>query len=64
MAPLEDAFDDIGAEMDDLMGLLEPEPQEGQGGWCVSAGPVPEGAPDLIRALFAAGATPGEARAS
>eukprot|EP00969_Alexandrium_andersonii_P281622 12449488-Alexandrium_andersonii.AAC.1 len=62
--PLEDVFDDIDAEMDYLMGLLEPPSQEGQGGRCALAGSAPEGAADFIRALFAAGATPGEVRAS
>eukprot|EP00969_Alexandrium_andersonii_P284826 12591101-Alexandrium_andersonii.AAC.1 len=63
-APLEDVFDDIDAEMDYLMGLLETDSHEGQSGRCGLAGSVPEGALDLIRALFAAGATPGEMRAS
>eukprot|EP00969_Alexandrium_andersonii_P225473 9957657-Alexandrium_andersonii.AAC.1 len=49
--------------MDYLMGLLEVDSQEGQSGWRALAGSAPEGAPDLIRALFAAGATPGEVRA-
>eukprot|EP00969_Alexandrium_andersonii_P048532 2128842-Alexandrium_andersonii.AAC.1 len=47
-----------------LMNLLEVPSQEGQSDRCVSAGAAPESAPDLIRALFAAGATPGEVRAS
>eukprot|EP00969_Alexandrium_andersonii_P210315 9290609-Alexandrium_andersonii.AAC.1 len=37
---------------------------EGQSSRGFSAGSVPESAPDFIRALFAAGATPGEVRAS
>eukprot|EP00969_Alexandrium_andersonii_P161109 7119992-Alexandrium_andersonii.AAC.1 len=61
---LEDVFDDIDAEMDDLMDLLESPSQEGRSGRCVLASSAPEGAPDFIRALFAAGATPGEVRAS
>eukprot|EP00969_Alexandrium_andersonii_P252401 11154408-Alexandrium_andersonii.AAC.1 len=61
---VEDVFDDIDAEMDYLMGLLEGASQERQSGWCELAGSVPAGTPDLIRAPFAAGATPGEARAS
>eukprot|EP00969_Alexandrium_andersonii_P011047 480462-Alexandrium_andersonii.AAC.1 len=60
--PLEDVFDDIDAEMGYLMGLLEGGSQGGQSGRCELAGSAPEGAPNLIRALFAAGATPGEAR--
>eukprot|EP00969_Alexandrium_andersonii_P111351 4916799-Alexandrium_andersonii.AAC.1 len=55
-APLEDAFVDVG--------LLEPDSQEGQSGRCAVAGSAPEGAPDFARAQFAAGAAPGEARAS
>eukprot|EP00969_Alexandrium_andersonii_P169440 7490276-Alexandrium_andersonii.AAC.1 len=39
-------------------------PQDGQGGWRLSAAPAPEEAVDFAQALFAAGATPGEARAS
>eukprot|EP00969_Alexandrium_andersonii_P055591 2449646-Alexandrium_andersonii.AAC.1 len=61
---LEGVFDDIDAEMDYLMGLLESMSQEGQSGRCVLASSAPEAAPDFIRALFAAGATPGEVRAS
>eukprot|EP00969_Alexandrium_andersonii_P100254 4422582-Alexandrium_andersonii.AAC.1 len=63
-APLEDVFGDFDAEMDCLMGLLELPSQEGQSGRCVLASSVPDSAPDCIRALFAAGATPGEVRAS
>eukprot|EP00969_Alexandrium_andersonii_P046499 2040495-Alexandrium_andersonii.AAC.1 len=62
--PLEDVLDDIDAEMDYLMGLLESLSQEGPSGLCILAGSAPEGASDFVRALFAAGATPGEARAS
>eukprot|EP00969_Alexandrium_andersonii_P208047 9189497-Alexandrium_andersonii.AAC.1 len=50
--------------MDYLMGLLEITSPEGQGGRCLLAGSALKDAPDLIRALFAAGATPGEVRAS
>eukprot|EP00969_Alexandrium_andersonii_P118944 5259232-Alexandrium_andersonii.AAC.1 len=50
--------------MDYLVGLLESGSQEGVSGRCVLAGSVPDGAPDFIRALFAAGATPSEVRAS
>eukprot|EP00969_Alexandrium_andersonii_P229786 10148032-Alexandrium_andersonii.AAC.1 len=57
-------FDDIDAEMGYLTVLLEPDSQGGQGGRCGPAGSVLEGASDFARALFAAGATPGEARAS
>eukprot|EP00969_Alexandrium_andersonii_P037734 1654637-Alexandrium_andersonii.AAC.1 len=57
---LEDVWGDIDAKMGYLAGLLEGSPQEGQSGRCLLAGCVPESAPDLIRALFAAGATPGE----
>eukprot|EP00969_Alexandrium_andersonii_P290358 12833799-Alexandrium_andersonii.AAC.1 len=62
--PLEDAFDDIDAEMGHLMGLLETRSEEGQSGRCALASPALEGALDFTRALFAAGAAPGEARAS
>eukprot|EP00969_Alexandrium_andersonii_P138697 6133714-Alexandrium_andersonii.AAC.1 len=47
-----------------LMGLLESPSQEGRSGRCALAGSAPEGVLDFIRALFAAGATPGEVRAS
>eukprot|EP00969_Alexandrium_andersonii_P081688 3601260-Alexandrium_andersonii.AAC.1 len=57
--PQEDVFDDVDAEMDYLMGLLETRSQEGQSGRCVLAGSASEDAPD-----FAAGAAPGEVRAS
>eukprot|EP00969_Alexandrium_andersonii_P113644 5021924-Alexandrium_andersonii.AAC.1 len=50
--------------MDYLMGLLELPSQEGQSGRRLLASSVAEGAPAFIRALFAAGATPGEVRAS
>eukprot|EP00969_Alexandrium_andersonii_P316828 13997284-Alexandrium_andersonii.AAC.1 len=50
--------------MDYLVSLLDLPPQEGQGGQCGLAGSVPEGTPDFARALFAAGAIPGEAWAS
>eukprot|EP00969_Alexandrium_andersonii_P027926 1218198-Alexandrium_andersonii.AAC.1 len=56
---LEDVWDDIDAEMGYLASLLE-----GQSGRGLSAGSVRESAPDFSRALFAAGATPGEVRAS
>eukprot|EP00969_Alexandrium_andersonii_P079492 3504876-Alexandrium_andersonii.AAC.1 len=56
----EDVFGDFDAEMDYLMGLLESAPSEGQSGRCLLASSALEAAPDLIRALFAAGATPGE----
>eukprot|EP00969_Alexandrium_andersonii_P289798 12808889-Alexandrium_andersonii.AAC.1 len=46
------------------MGLLELNSQGGQSGRRALAGSAPEGAPDLARALFAAGATPGEVWAS
>eukprot|EP00969_Alexandrium_andersonii_P036817 1613675-Alexandrium_andersonii.AAC.1 len=46
------------------MGLLEASSQEGQSGRCLLARSAPESAPDFIRDLFAAGATPGEVRAS
>eukprot|EP00969_Alexandrium_andersonii_P042125 1847623-Alexandrium_andersonii.AAC.1 len=46
------------------MGLLESTSQEGQSGRRLLASPAPESAPDFARALFAAGATPGEVRAS
>eukprot|EP00969_Alexandrium_andersonii_P049881 2189053-Alexandrium_andersonii.AAC.1 len=39
-------------------------PKEGQGGRRLSAAPAAEDAADFIRALFAAGAIPGEVRAS
>eukprot|EP00969_Alexandrium_andersonii_P054593 2403725-Alexandrium_andersonii.AAC.1 len=48
--PWEDVFDDLDAEMDYLMGLLEADSQEGQSGRREPADSVPEGAPDLIRA--------------
>eukprot|EP00969_Alexandrium_andersonii_P306704 13558732-Alexandrium_andersonii.AAC.1 len=38
--------------------------QGGSEGLCLRASSDLRGAPDFIRALFAAGATPGEARAS
>eukprot|EP00969_Alexandrium_andersonii_P005777 250647-Alexandrium_andersonii.AAC.1 len=60
---LEDMFDDIDAEMDYLIGLLESAPSEGQSGRCLLASSDLEEAPDFIRALFAAGATLGEVRA-
>eukprot|EP00969_Alexandrium_andersonii_P118183 5227582-Alexandrium_andersonii.AAC.1 len=47
-----------------LVGLLESPSQEGRSGRCVLVSSAPEGAPDFPRVLFAAGATPGEARAS
>eukprot|EP00969_Alexandrium_andersonii_P264657 11697793-Alexandrium_andersonii.AAC.1 len=53
-------FDDVDAEMGYLMGLLESPPQEWQGGRCLLASSAPEDAPGFVRALFAAGATPGE----
>eukprot|EP00969_Alexandrium_andersonii_P037172 1628967-Alexandrium_andersonii.AAC.1 len=56
---LEDVWGDIDAEMGHLASLLEGESSRG-----FSAGSVLESAPDFIRALFAAGATPGEVRAS
>eukprot|EP00969_Alexandrium_andersonii_P152494 6743379-Alexandrium_andersonii.AAC.1 len=61
---LEDVWGDIDAEMGYLMNLLEASSQEGQGDRRALAGAASESAPDLIRALFAAGATPGEVRAS
>eukprot|EP00969_Alexandrium_andersonii_P036795 1612850-Alexandrium_andersonii.AAC.1 len=57
---LEDVFDDVDAEMGYLMGLLETTSPEGQGGRRLLAGSALEDAPDFIRALFAAGATPSE----
>eukprot|EP00969_Alexandrium_andersonii_P160369 7086030-Alexandrium_andersonii.AAC.1 len=49
--PLEDVFDDIDAEIDYLLGLLELPSQEGQSGRCALASSVPESALDFIRAL-------------
>eukprot|EP00969_Alexandrium_andersonii_P283079 12513866-Alexandrium_andersonii.AAC.1 len=46
------------------MGLLERAPSEGRSGRCLLVSSALEEAPDLIRAVFAAGATPGEVRAS
>eukprot|EP00969_Alexandrium_andersonii_P067404 2974063-Alexandrium_andersonii.AAC.1 len=50
--------------MDYLMGLLEGAPSGEQSGRCLLASSALEDAPDFFRALFAAGATPGEVRAS
>eukprot|EP00969_Alexandrium_andersonii_P152133 6727486-Alexandrium_andersonii.AAC.1 len=57
---LEDVWDDIDTEMSYLMNLLEAPSQEGQADRRALADAASESAPDLIRALFAAGATPGE----
>eukprot|EP00975_Prorocentrum_lima_P053398 11197533-Prorocentrum_lima.AAC.1 len=66
--PLEDVFDDVDAEMDYLMGLLESSSSRSSSSHSSasspSASPALDEAPDFIRALFAAGATPGEVRAS
>eukprot|EP00969_Alexandrium_andersonii_P073303 3233985-Alexandrium_andersonii.AAC.1 len=59
--------DDFDEEMSFLMHLMEMEgvePQEGSESPSVRTSSDPRDAPDLIRALFAAGATPGEVRAS
>eukprot|EP00969_Alexandrium_andersonii_P164474 7269407-Alexandrium_andersonii.AAC.1 len=56
---LEDVWEDIDAEMGYLMNLVERQSE--RSAWADS---IPESAPDLIRALVAAGATPGEVRAS
>eukprot|EP00969_Alexandrium_andersonii_P323046 14273984-Alexandrium_andersonii.AAC.1 len=42
-----------------VRGLLAAGPQEGSGGPSLRALPGPQEAADLIRALFAAGASPG-----
>eukprot|EP00969_Alexandrium_andersonii_P129346 5715273-Alexandrium_andersonii.AAC.1 len=47
-----------------LVNLLQAGPREGQGSRSFLADSAPEGVIDFIRALFAAGAAPGEARAS
>eukprot|EP00969_Alexandrium_andersonii_P246447 10890902-Alexandrium_andersonii.AAC.1 len=57
--------DDIDEDMGFLMNLAEmgAEAQEGSESPSLRASPDPREAPDIIRALFAAGATPGEVRA-
>eukprot|EP00969_Alexandrium_andersonii_P045875 2013021-Alexandrium_andersonii.AAC.1 len=56
-----DVFDDVDAEMDYLVGLLDSSSSSSSS---PPVNPALDEAPDFIRALFAAGATPGEVRAS
>eukprot|EP00969_Alexandrium_andersonii_P353694 15440479-Alexandrium_andersonii.AAC.1 len=59
-AELEPNAEDVDAEMSILMDAMRARSKEGVCGPSFRAGKPPDGAADLARALFAAGATPGE----
>eukprot|EP00969_Alexandrium_andersonii_P011703 510189-Alexandrium_andersonii.AAC.1 len=58
----ENTSEEVGEKMMHLMNMMEAPvgPQEGPGGRSLLAVPAPEEAADFVRALLAAGATPGE----
>eukprot|EP00969_Alexandrium_andersonii_P240492 10617824-Alexandrium_andersonii.AAC.1 len=63
-AELEPNAEDVDAEMFVLLNVMDSRSEEGVRGPSVRAGKPPKEAVDLARALFAAGATPGEVRAT